>query len=174
MDKVQRPDYTAVVRFTSFERRWLRLIFETVIPSGSSEVLPEGAADVPMEGFIDDLLQHAPFQFSAGLRACVWLLMFSPPFVLKRPRTFVGLSASERMSLLERLRDNDTYLLRELPLLFKTVGCLGFCGLPRVQARLGIYPRDEQAPSWAASEPELPAGQQPPLPPARLLSEGRR
>lgn len=172
VDRLQSPVYTGVRLMFAFEKRWLREIFETVIPSGGSRQLPEGAGDVPIDGFVDDLMAHAPQQFRIGLRACTWLVMLSPLFVIGRPATFLALEEADRMRVLERFRDSDVYLLREMPLLFKTIGCLGFCGVPRVQARLGIFPRDEEAPSWARGEPRLPAGEVPPLPEGGLLKGG--
>jgi hypothetical protein len=40
-------------------------------------------------------------------------------------------------------------VLREMPLLFKMIGCLGYCGSPEVQAQIGIEPRDEKPAEWA-------------------------
>ena len=64
----------------------------------------------------------------------------------------IGLGADERMAVLERMRQSDVYLVREMPLLFKTVGCLGFCGLPQVHEQVGIEPRDTTPPEWAREE----------------------
>ncbi|MCA9628474.1 MAG: hypothetical protein KC766_12440 [Myxococcales bacterium] len=135
--------------FFEFEKRWLRSIFDCVIPSGASRVLPEGAADVPLEGFIEDLLAHAPAQFCLGMRACTWAITLAPLLVLGRPKTFHGLSREDQYRVLDVMRSSDIYLVREMPLLFKTIGCLGYGGLPRIQARLDIEPRDATDPEWA-------------------------
>lgn len=132
-----------------FERRWLLLVFDTIVPAGTSERTPLGARDVPMDRFLDDLFRSAPLHFCLGLKLCLWVVMFAPLFVLGRFRTFVGLGDSDRLRLLERLGESDTYLLREMPLLFKTVACLGFCGLAEVQLPLGITPVDGTPPEWA-------------------------
>jgi hypothetical protein len=133
---------------TRFERRWLLLVFDAVVPSGVDERMPLGIRDVPIERFIEDLFQHAPRHFCLGMRACLWLVMFAPPFVLGRARTMRGLNREERLLLLERLAQSPRYLVREVPLLFKTIACLGFCGLPDVQSRLGIFPVDVAPPEW--------------------------
>src|ERR1041384_1600454 len=138
----------------SFEKRWLLVIFETVVPSGANERMPLGARDAPMDRFIDDLLAHAPLHFCLGLRACIWILTLSPIFVLGRLGTFASLDSGERLQLLRRFSASPNYVLREMPLLFKTVACLGFCGLPDVQSRLGIHPVDATPPEWA--RPRLP------------------
>jgi hypothetical protein len=127
-----------------FERRWLVSILEDLVP---------GAAEVPIRRFADDLLAHAPGEFLLGLRLCTWVLMLCPPLVLGRLATYRGLSLGERLSVHARLRESRLYVLRELPLLFKMVGCLGYCGLPEVQAKLGITPRDREPPEWAGGEP---------------------
>jgi hypothetical protein len=138
----------------SFEKRWLLVIFETLVPSGADERFPSGAREAPMDRFVDDLLAHAPAHFCLGLRACLWILTLSPIFVLGRLGTFGSLESSERLALLRRFSASPNYVIREMPLLFKTVACLGFCGLPDVQSRLGIHPVDATPPEWA--RPRLP------------------
>jgi len=132
-----------------FERRWLVVVFETVLPAGADGRLPVRISDVPMDRFVDDLIRQAPAHFVLGLKACLWVVMLAPPFVLGRFRTFLGLEPSERLSLLERLGRSRTYVIREMPLLFKTIACLGFCGLPEVQSSIGIHPTDTTPPAWA-------------------------
>lgn len=136
------------LRLLPFERRWLVRVFEVVLPARPELVL--GAADVPMGRFVDDFVASAPLQAVLGLRASLWLVMLSPPFVLGRWRTFLGLAPPERLILLDRLRRSDHYLVRESAVLFKIVGCLGFCGLPSLQQRIGIQPVDGTPPSWMA------------------------
>jgi hypothetical protein len=134
---------------SSFEKRWLLVIFETLVPSGADERFPAGARDAPMDRFIDDLLTHAPMHFCLGLRACLWILTLSPIFVLGKLGTFESLDGGERLALLRRFSSSPNYVIREMPLLFKTVACLGFCGLPDIQSRLGIQPVDATPPEWA-------------------------
>ncbi len=136
------------LRPTAFERRGLSLVFETLVPSGQSEQFPRGAGDFPLDRFLDDLADHAPARVLLGLRACLWLVILCPPFVLRRLSTFFGLAAAERIALMLRLKESPIYLVREIPLLFKTMACLAVCGLAEVQAPLGIEPRDESPPSW--------------------------
>ena len=131
-----------------FERRWLLSIFETVAPAGAVEG-STGAVRAPMDAFLDDLIRNAPTHFLLGIRACLWMLMLAPIFVFRRPRTFLGLDMGDRLRLLERLGRSSVYVVREMPLLFKTVACLGLCGLPDVQSRVGIQPTDTTPPAWA-------------------------
>lgn len=127
------------LRLFAFERRWLESVFACVIP---------GASSVPMSAFIDDLVRHAPLRVILGARACLWLLLFAPPFVVGRFRTWIGLDARERLLVLERMRHSNLYVVRELPLLFKMLAALGYCGLPEVHARLELSPRDSSPPDW--------------------------
>ncbi len=126
----------------------LRAACEAILPPSPPPLLPQGAGDVPLERFFDDLALRAPAEFRVGLRGCIWLLTFAPLFILGRPRLFLGLTATERGVLLQRLSENPIYLLRELPLLFKTVACLALCGTPEVQTHLNIAPRDSRAAAW--------------------------
>jgi len=141
-----------------FERNWLLVIFETVVPSGADARMPEGAKDAPMDRFVDDLMASAPLHFCLGLRACIWILTLSPVFVLGRFATFASLAPESRLALLRRFSASPNYVIREMPLLFKTVACLGFCGLPNVQARLGIQPVDATPPEWARTRLPLARG----------------
>ncbi len=147
------PRGGGALRLFNFERRWLVSVFAVVIPAGVDPRMPYGAEQAPMNRFVDDLLGHAPLQFVIGLRACLWMMMLSPLFLLGRLRTFLGVEPATQLALLDRFRTSSIYLVRETPLLFKTVGCLGFCGLPPVQRELGIHPTDATPPEWARALP---------------------
>jgi hypothetical protein len=129
-----------MLRLFGFERQWLVGVLEDVVP---------GTREVPLRRFVDDLLAHAPLEFVAGLRACLWLLVLSPPFLLRRMKSYFGLSFEERLAVHARLKSSSSYVIREMPLLFKMLGCLGYCGLPEVQAEIGITPRDSEPAEWA-------------------------
>lgn len=129
----------ASLRLFAFERRWLAEVFGCSIP---------GSHSVPMAAFIDDLVTYAPLRVIAGARICLWLLLFAPPFVIGRLSTWIGLDSEERLQVLERMRHSDLYVVRELPLLFKMLAALGYCGLPEVHARLDLSPRDSSPPDW--------------------------
>lgn len=141
-----------------FERRWLVAMLEVAVPSGADPRARFGAADVPARAFVDDLLASAPVQFVLGLRVCVWFLLLCPPFCGARLTTFLGLTPAERARVLATLRSSPSYVVRELPLLLKMVGCLGVCGLPEVQAALEIEPRDAELPEWAEPPGERDRG----------------
>jgi hypothetical protein len=144
------------MRLGSVEQRVLCAAFDALIPPGEDARLPLGARDVPLHRFLDDLLERAPLHFAAGLRVVALLLLVCPPFVIGRLASFLGLEPRARLSVLLRLQQSPIYVVREVPLLLKTVACLGYCGLPEVQARLGIAPRDASRPGWAATDPDEP------------------
>lgn len=123
-------------------------MFDALVPSGATPLFPLGARDFPLDRFLDDLADHAPARVMFGLRACLWFLIVCPPFVLGRLASLYGLSSAERLALLTRLKASNVYLVREIPLLFKTMASLAVCGLAQVQEPLGIEPRDATPPDW--------------------------
>jgi len=137
------------VRLFDFERRWLAAIFATMLPASDDPRFPLGAAALGVEHYIDDLMRSAPRDFALGLRVCTWLLQLAPLLMCRRLVGFAGLDEPARSQLLERLTQSDVYLIRELPMLFKTAACLGLCGLPELQRRIGIHPVDASDPEWA-------------------------
>jgi hypothetical protein len=144
------PTGSSLLRMLHFERRWLVRTFEVIVPRDADPRVPLGAADVPMGRFVDDLLACSSLEFIAGLRLCLWMTMLASLVVLRTPRTFLALASWEQAIVLDRLRSSDSYLLREAPMLLKTIACLGFFGLPQVQGSIGLHPIDLSPPSWAA------------------------
>jgi hypothetical protein len=140
------------VRLFEFERRWLLEVFDTLLPSGVGRTLPIGARDVPLAGYVDELVRFAPLDVVVGVRLCLWFLLLCPLFVIGRWSTFFGLEQDERIEVLDTLKKSPSYVVREIPLLFKMLGCLGFCGVPEVQAHIGVTPRDSSPPDWAGGQ----------------------
>ncbi len=115
-------------------------LLEVIVPSGTNERLPLGARDVPVEPFLDDAFKATPLDFRIGFRMCLWVVMLSPLFVLRRFKLAANLTRKERLSLLERFAASDVYLLREMPVMFKVVLGFAYCRVPEVQQALGIEP----------------------------------
>src|SRR5207237_3936327 len=132
-----------------FERRWLLAVWDTMLPSGAAPRLPIGARDVPMGRFLDEAERSLPLRMRFGLRLSLWVIVVFAPLLIGRARTFVGLAEADRIRALARLSASASYLLRETVSVVKLIGCLGYCGLPSVQARIGITPLDETPPEWA-------------------------
>jgi hypothetical protein len=136
------------MRLAKVERRWLDQVFSTILPDGAVPGMP-GADRVPLDRFVRDLSIHAPPRLLLGLRlALFFVAVLAPLLVLGRIRTFSGLSDDERLRLLRELRTSRWYSIRELPVLLKSVACLGYCGLPVVQRRIGIEEPGPD-PDWA-------------------------
>lgn len=145
------------MRLFAFERRALLVVFDAILPPLAHPKLPYGARDIPIAHFFDDAERDAPFDFMLGLRASLWVIWLCPLFAIGRFRTFGGLGGDERLQVLRWLQSRPAYFLREMPNIAKTVACLAYCGLPRIQAAIGIERVDETPPAWAkgASSPAL-------------------
>lgn len=143
---------------TGLERRWLALVFEAILPDGVSPGFP-GMRQVPLASFLDDFESAAPGRMLAGVRLALAFVFLGAPLVfLGRLRTFAGLAPEDRLELLKRLRASDVYVLRELPVLLKSVACLAHGGLPEVQRQIGI-PWEGPPPVWA--RPQAPGERAP-------------
>jgi hypothetical protein len=142
------PVDSSALRMFRAERRFLVRIFEVLLPSRSDARLALGARDVPMGSFVDDLLRSAPLKSVLGIRLSLWVILLSPLF-FGHFRWFLSLREAAQIALLERLKHNDGYVLREAVFLLKTISSLGYCGLPHVQSTLGIAPVDRKLPQWA-------------------------
>ena len=133
---------------TALEKRWLLRILDAILPAGADPRLP-GARELPLRGLIDDLDAAAPWTMRFALRAATWIVTWLGPALTGRPRTFGMLDVAERGRVLDELSRSRVYLIRELPLLLKMVGCLGYAALPRVQRAVGLTSVDAEPPAWA-------------------------
>lgn len=136
------------MRLLSFERRWLRVVFEAIYPADAHPALPLGARDAPVDALLTEFEQCAPFDAGAGLRAAAWLVWFAP-VVLAPFRTFGGLDPAARAEVLDRLGRSPFYVLREVPMLLKMVGGFAYGALPDVQRALGLPDPATSLPAWA-------------------------
>lgn len=141
------------MKLTRFERRWLLEMFDAILPSRSHATLTLGAADFPMDRFLDDAEAEAPFEYLLGLRVALWVVMLSPVILFYRARPWTWLPREERIEALRRLLHHPVYVLRELPAILKTVACLGYCGVPAVQAQIGFDRVDATDPAWLRRAP---------------------
>lgn len=140
---------------TSFERRWLRAILDTIFPSSDRGALPLGAADLDIDGFFDELFAQAPFESSLGLRVAIWILALAPLFVIAKPRSFAGLSVEDRERVYSKLAASRIYVVRSLVIALKAIGSLLYCGDPTVRGRI-LAPVPERA-RLAQIRPKSPA-----------------
>ncbi len=130
----------------SFERRWLLVVLDAILPAQADARLTLGARDVPMDRFLDDLLRRAPPLAVIGVRASLWVAWLGP--LLRGRLGFGALAGEERVAWLETLARSPIHLIREVPVLLKTLACLGYCGVPEVQRQAGISPVAATPPRW--------------------------
>lgn len=138
------------MRLFGFEKRWLLRIFDAILPSGSDERLPVGAADLPMDRFADEVMVVAPSRVAFGVRGAIWLITFVGPFLAGRLGWFPMMNVDSRSDVLERLHHHRLYLVRELPMLFKMLVTLAYGGAPIVMESVGVPVIDDDPPSWMA------------------------
>lgn len=143
---------------TRVEQRWFVAMVEAILPSRASEAMPFGAQDVPLGAFLHDFLRCAPFKIVLGLRATLLLIFLAPLFQSGLRRTFMGLDGSARQAAILRMRKSDVYVLRELPVLLKTIGCMAVLGVPQAQQTLGLASVDATPPDWARGVSESGTG----------------
>jgi hypothetical protein len=123
------------MKLTRFESRWAEAAIGAIFP-GSRE---EGLADIcamDVAGFLARVMRCIPFQVALGLRAAVWLVALAPLLVLGRFATITGLTVSEREALVVRLVASESYAIRSLVLILKTMGALLYAGDDGVRRRM--------------------------------------
>lgn len=138
------------MRMSRLERRWLLGIFEAMAPGPERGGLAIGGGDVGVARFLDDLEARAPLEPRVGLRLAVWLVTLGPIVWRFRLRTFGRLSRADQVAFLDAMAAHRVYVLREIPMLLKTIMCMGLFALPAAQRAMGMPTTDEQAPRWAA------------------------
>lgn len=124
------------MRLFAFEEGWARAVLAAMFP-----------VDVPAreEGYgpgFAGIIATAPFEAAVGLRLALLMVVLSPLFVLKRPRTFLGLAADAREHVLDALLGSSTYAVRQLVLALKTMGALLYAHDPEVRRAL-LTPKRE-------------------------------
>ncbi len=116
-----------------FERRWRDALFAAMIPRTPEADLP-GLDELDLEPFWEVMERQAPAMVRLGLRASVWLLAFSPLFLIGSLRLFPGLDPARRDRVLRRAADSRLYLLRQLVTTVKALACLAYLRDPEVRA----------------------------------------
>ncbi len=120
---------------TPWENRWAEAAIGAMFP-GSRE---EGLADIrgmDVPGFLGRIVRCVPFRVALGLRLAIWLVALAPLVVMRRFVTIVGLAHEEREAVLVRLVASNSYAVRSLVLILKTMGSLLYAGNDSVRARM--------------------------------------
>lgn len=122
-----------MIGWTEPERRLRDALFDALLPGDPDSGLP-ALGSLDLHAFWEDLDRAAPPLLRFGLRAAVLALALLPLFILRVPRTFLGLDAAERQRFLERAATSTSFLVRQVLLTLKTVACLAYLRDPAVRA----------------------------------------
>jgi hypothetical protein len=115
--------------------------FDSLFPSGVTDRLELGAADVDMRAFLLDVLAAYPPRLRNGLRALFWILEVTA--LIRFGRSFGQLPRDVREGVIGGFYNSRIYWLRYIALMLKTIGALGYFGFPEVRERIGyIKPRN--------------------------------
>lgn len=125
----------ARARLSARERRIAAATFEAILPSNSTENLALGAADVDMDGFIDDVIETYPPNLAFGIKALLHLLNITA--LIRTGWSYAALPLEKRQTHFERWYGSRIYVMRQAATTIKTLAALGFLGFPEVQAELG-------------------------------------
>ncbi len=119
-----------------FERRWAQVILDSFAP-------PEGPGLAPRPGEVSTLVAFDTLRAGCSkparlaLRAAVWLVTFSPLWLIGRMRRFPALAGSERLAVLGKLLEHPVFIVREAAFLLKTVACMGLLASEEMRKRSG-------------------------------------
>ncbi|MBW1880539.1 MAG: hypothetical protein JRI25_03980 [Deltaproteobacteria bacterium] len=119
------------------EQRWRDCLLAAVLPPDPATGRA-GIGDLDLREFWEQLQRVAPPLIQLGLRAAVWVLTWSPVFLLGRLRSFGGLSPEERDTLLVRAAGSRWYLLRQLADLLKLMACFAYFRHQSIREKLGV------------------------------------
>ena len=102
-----------------------------------------------MRRFLDNVAARAPLDAVLGLRAATFIIFWFGALFIGRIGSFAALDTSRRLAVLDRMAHHPVYLVRELPMLMKTMGAMGYGGVPLIQQQVGVTRIDASPPDWA-------------------------
>jgi hypothetical protein len=123
------------MKMTRFEHRWAVAAMEAIFP-GSSEIGLSDIRAMNVDGFLRELMVRLPLRAALGIRLAVWLVALAPLFVLWRFATIARLALDDRQRVIAALVASESYAVRSLVLILKTMGALLYAADDGVRARL--------------------------------------
>lgn len=132
------------MRLFAFEEGWARAVLAAMFPVDSP------AREAGYGPGFAGIIASAPFEAAVGMRLALLMVVLSPLFVLRRPRTFLGLAPEVRERVLDALLSSSTYAVRQLVLALKTMGALLYAHDPEVRRAL-LTPKRTAAQALRAS-----------------------
>ena len=124
------------MRLFAFEEAWARAVLAAMFP------VDDLAREKSYGGRFAGIIASAPFEAAVGLRLALLMVVLSPLFVMKRPRTFVGLAPDAKERVLDALLSSSMYMVRQLVMALKTMGAILYAHDPEVRRTL-LKPKRE-------------------------------
>ncbi|HEY7134207.1 MAG TPA: hypothetical protein VIB48_04000 [Acidimicrobiia bacterium] len=109
-----------MTRWLAFERRWCRELCDAIVPVGDRS----GRRPADVWGACHRLLDAAPRRFRVATRLAVWVVMWSPLLVQRRPRTLLALDQDRRDAVLQQAVASRRALVRDLVGVLQVVACV--------------------------------------------------
>jgi hypothetical protein len=123
------------MKLMHFERCWAVASIEAIFP-GSSVVGLSDMRTMNVDGFLRELMHTLPFRAALGVRLAVWLVALAPLFVVLRFSTIARLKLHERELVIAKLAASESYAIRSLVLILKTMGALLYAADDGVRMRI--------------------------------------
>ncbi len=123
------------MRLTEVETRWALSLIEAVFPQQPSDKGDHIDHSKELRAFLQDIFANGPITFTLLARVVFILLQLMPLFIIGRLKLFINLSADDKDRFLMALYNSRWYLLRQLGLLVKLIGGLGYLGIDHVRER---------------------------------------
>ncbi len=133
------------MKLTTFEKRWAHVAFGVIFPGDESVGLVGIGSEKETGDFVEGVCLRVPFQSALGLRVAIWIATFAPLFVIGRFALLASLSSADKEKVLTRLMASESYVLRSLVLILKTIGAMYYAGQELVRLRMhtaGAQTRD--------------------------------
>jgi hypothetical protein len=112
------------------EYAWSEAVLGAMFPRSAR--IPVGVEDMDLRGYLVDSLARIPLEAALGMRIAVWMVIWSPPLVLRKFDLFHTLAHADRMRLLVLLAKSPVYLMRQLSMALKAHVSMLYARDPRV------------------------------------------
>jgi len=138
------------MKLMKFEARWAAVEFGTIFPGDEAGVPSIGAMD--LAGFLAEVLCRVPLKAALGLRLAIWIAALAPLFVIGRLATIGSLDGADRVKVINKLLASESYAIRSLVMILKTMGALLFGADAAVRARMYAKPSSAHGPVASGGE----------------------
>jgi hypothetical protein len=126
------------MKLARFEKRWAHVAFGVIFPGDEETGLVGIGSLEETSAFVEEICLRVPFQSALGLRVAIWIATFAPLFVIGRFALLASLAVADRERVISRLVASESYVLRSLVLIIKTIGAMYYGAKSTVRARMGF------------------------------------